>query len=387
MSKKVDINGFWEIKDNPLTKEGVFLYLGRQIDPNGEKWGLDPDRIYHVYRPKTEIENEDTLKSFEGVPFIDEHEMLGDGCTPTDVKNIAGTIHNIRMKGNVMVGDFKIYSNDIKKQISKGKKQLSLGYRASFQKKPGIFDGKAYDFIQVGIVGNHVALVENGRCGSDVRIFDKSVILDQALEIPQMAINKETLKSIIDGMDEETLAKAKEALDSITDSCGEKDKAEDKDVKDKCEDEDKKKDDPEGKEKKDAVKDEEEEKSETKDKCEDGDKKDEEDKKDEVKDSASVLDEFAIRTDAIKNLREAIALHDKLVPHIGEFCMDEMFTAEDVAKYGCEKLNLSVNAGSEIATLTGFLAGCRENGEKVKTMDGAIDVKSSFNFKSIYLAK
>ena len=383
MSKKIDINGFWEIKNNPLTKEGVFMYLGKQIDPKGDKWGLDPDRIYHVYRPKSEIEKDETLKSFEGVPFIDEHEMLGEGCTPTDYKNIAGTIHNIRMKGQMMVGDFKIFSDSIKEQISKGKKQLSLGYRASFEKRPGIFEGKAYDFIQVGIVGNHVALVENGRCGSDVRIFDKSVILDQALEIPQMEINKEELKSVIDGMDEATLAKAKALLDEAVKG----------EVKDEGEDKKETKDEDPSCKDKCADKDPSDKKEDEKDKCADKDPsenkevKDEDPKnKDEVKDSAPVLDEAAIRKDATDKFREAIALHDRLVPHIGEFVMDGMFTAQDVAKYGCEKLNLTVNAGSELATLNGFLAGCKESAEKVKTMDGAPSAKV-FNFKAIYLAK
>lgn len=384
MSKSVDINGFWEIKANPLTKEGVFMYLGKQIDPSGDKWGLDADRIYMVYRPKSEIASEETLKSFEGVPFIDEHTMLGEGCTSTDFKNIAGVIHNIRMKGNVMIGDFKIYSDEIKRLISKGKKQLSLGYRASFKKQKGVFEGKAYDFIQVGLVGNHVALVDNGRCGSDVRIFDKSVVCD-SLEIPQMEINKEELKSILDGMDEATLAKAKEALDALSkveDKAD--DKAEDKtETKDKCEDakdkaEDKCEDKCEDKDPEDKVE----------DKSDEGDKKEEdkEDKK-EVKDSAPVLDEAAIRKDAAKNLREAIALHDKLVPHIGEFCMDEMFSAHDVAVYGCKKLDLNVNAGSELATLTGFLAGSKAKAEKIVTQDAAVKKQSGFDFKAAFLAK
>lgn len=383
--KTVDINGFWEIKDNPLTKEGVFMYLGRQIDPDGSKWGLDADRIYWVYRSKKEISSEETLHSFEGVPFIDEHDMLGEGCSNTDYKNIAGTIHNIRIKGDVMIGDFKIYSEKVKSLIRQGKKQLSLGYRAAFQKKCGMFKGKAYDFIQVGIVGNHVALVECGRCGSDVRIYDKAIVCD-SLEIPQMEINKEELKSILDGMDEATLAKAKEALDALSKV---EDKADDKaddktETKDKCEDakdkaEDKCEDKCEDKDPADKVE----------DKSDEGDKKEEdkEDKK-EVKDSAPVLDEAAIRKDAANNLREAIALHDKLVPHIGEFVMDEMFTAEDVAVYGCKKLNLNVNAGSELATLTGFLAGSKAKADVVITQDSAVKkTASGFDFKAAYKAK
>lgn len=125
MAKHIDINGFWEIKGNPLTKEGVFKYLGKQIDPGGKRWGLDQDRIYNVYRPASEISKKETLESFEGLPFINEHDMLGEGCTPTDFKNIAGSIYNIRMDGGKMIGDFRIYSDEIKKDISEGKKELS----------------------------------------------------------------------------------------------------------------------------------------------------------------------------------------------------------------------------------------------------------------------
>lgn len=385
MSKSVDINGFWEIKGNPLTKEGVFMYLGRQIDPEGDKWGLDADRIYWVYRPKDEIAKDETLHSFEGVPFIDEHTMLGEGCTPTDHSNIAGVIHNIRMKGNVMIGDFKIYSDEIKQLISKGKKQLSIGYRATFVKKTGVFNGKAYDFVQVGLVGNHVALVDNGRCGSDVRIFDKAVVCD-SLEIPQMEINKEELKSILDGMDEETLAKAKAALDGLVAPTPVSDTADDKTDDEKKEDE--------KKEVKDGCADENKDESE-KDEVKDGDDKGDENKDDEkkddekkeVKDEAVVLDEAAIRKDAAKKLRDAIELHDKLVPFTGEFCMDEMLTVEDVAVYGCKKLELDVNAGSEVATLTGFLAGRKAEAGKVITTDSAVKTETKFDFKAAYLAK
>lgn len=375
MSKKVDINGFWEIKGNPLTKEGVFLYLGKQIDPGGEKWGLDQDRIYNVYRPKSEIADEKTMKSFEGLPFIDGHEMLGEGCTPTDYKNIAGSIYNIRMNGATMVGDFKIYSDDIKKQISHGKKQLSLGYRASFRKKPGVFEGKAYDFVQEGIVGNHVALVECGRCGSDVRIFDKAIVCDSLpLEITTM--NKlEELKAILDGMDEQTLSKADELIRNI--------KTEDACAEDACAEDEKAKKEPPKEEAKDetAEKKDEEKKEEAKDEAEKKAAEDEAAKK-----AAEVKDE-AIRKEACQNLREAIKLHDQLVPHIGEFCMDEMFTPADVAKYGCEKLKLNVNAGSELATLTGFLAGSKGATAKVTTMDSATPDSAAFDFKAAYLAK
>lgn len=377
MAKHIDINGFWEIKGNPLTKEGVFKYLGKQIDPGGKRWGLDQNRIYNVYRPLSEISKDETLKSFEGLPFINEHEMLGEGCTPTDFKNIAGSIYNIRIDGDKMIGDFRIYSDDIKKDISDGKKDLSLGYRANFEKKAGMFDGQPYDFVQTGIVGNHVALVKVGRCGSDVRIFDKAIVCDSISLTEIREMNKlEQLKAIFDGMDEETLKSAVDYLkkEVIKDGCTEDEEA----AKKKAEEEKAKKEAEEKKKAEDEAAKKAAEEAEAKKKAEDEAAK----KAEEVKDEA-------IRKETRENLMEAIKLHDALVPHVGEFCMDEMFTPELVAKYGCEKLNLNVNAGSELATLTGYLAGCKKNTTtKVNTVDHADTVTSKkFNFAEAYLAK
>ena len=394
MAKQVDINGYWSIKDNPLTKAGVFQYLGKQIDPSGKKWGLDPERIYMVYRSLDEISRPETLKSFEGVPFIDEHEMLGEGCTPTDLKNIGGSIYGVHVDGDKMVATFKIYSDEIKDEIRNGKKELSLGYRADFERRPGFFDGKSYDFVQTGILGNHVALVKCGRCGSDVRIFDKAIVCDSIPINKEMEMDKlKELKAVLDSMDPETLVAAKEYLakEVVKDGCSaedgcsatedeskEKGDKEDKTEKGKAEDEADKKPDAAQSDKKDAE-------DEAADKAEDEKAKAEDEaaaaKAQEVKDEA-------IRNEARKSLREAIKLHDRLVPHIGEFCMDEMFSPEQVAKYGCEKLNLNVNAGSEIATLTGYLAGCKgSEAGKVVTVDEGIKPKAKFDFKAAYLAK
>jgi hypothetical protein len=213
-----------------------------------------------------------------------------------------------------------------------------------------------------------------------------------------MEINKEEMKAVIDGMDEATLAKAHEAFVEK----GFIQKVEDKEPEKKDSP-----DDTKSEEKKDEVKDGDacpecgktpcECKTDTKDKCEDkkdkaeDEKKDEvktdPEKKDEVKDSAAV-DVDAIRKDAALKFKEAMSLHDKLVPHIGEFVMDEMFTAEDVAVYGCKKLNLNVNAGSELATLTGFLAGSKAKADVVITQDSAVKkTASGFDFKAAYKAK
>ena len=68
-----------------------------------------------------------------------------------------------------------IYSEDMKDKISNGKKEISLGYFCKYEKRPGVFNGEVYDYEQIDMVGNHGALVDAGRCGSDVKVFDKAL--------------------------------------------------------------------------------------------------------------------------------------------------------------------------------------------------------------------
>lgn len=168
--KQIDRNGFWQIKNNPISKVGIFPYLGKQIDDS-----LEPDKIYMVLRPEEELFNSEALESFNGVPvpLINEHTMLGEEYTPAEKKGVAGVVTNIRREGDTLAGDISIYSEDMKEKITNGKKELSLGYFCSYDLTPGVFNGQKYDAIQRDIRSNHIALVDRGRCGSDVRVFDK----------------------------------------------------------------------------------------------------------------------------------------------------------------------------------------------------------------------
>ena len=167
MAKIVDENGFWLIKSNPITKEGVFPYLGRTISPQ-----LEPDKIYSVYRSFDELSAPETLKSFDGVPFINDHEMLGQGFTPYDKRQAAGVLMNPVAESGVVRGDLKIFSESLKDAISGGKKELSLGYKCDYALCSGEWNGQKYDAVQRNIRGNHIALVTKGRMGSDVRVYD-----------------------------------------------------------------------------------------------------------------------------------------------------------------------------------------------------------------------
>lgn len=167
MAKEVDVNGFWTVRRNPLSKVGVFDYLSQTISDS-----LEPGKIVKVYRPAETLRN--AAAAWNNAPIILEHEMLGEGFTKVDDRPVAGTVSNVEFdeEDGVLYGDITIWSENLKDAITNGTKEISLGYRCRYGKQSGVYKGQAYDFTQNDMTPNHVAIVPAGRCGSDVRVFD-----------------------------------------------------------------------------------------------------------------------------------------------------------------------------------------------------------------------
>lgn len=64
-----------------------------------------------------------------------------------------------------------------------------MGYFCDYELTPGTFNGIHYDAVQRNIRGNHIALVEEGRMGSDVRVMDRKITMDSIKEINSMVKN------------------------------------------------------------------------------------------------------------------------------------------------------------------------------------------------------
>ena len=196
--RKIDENGYLLVENNPLTKEGVFPYSGAQI-------GLEPpDRIFKVYRPAEELQKPATLKSFELVPFINEHAMLGDYGVPAESKGVLGVVgQNVKFNAPYLTADIKIFGNKMKDLLERGKNNISAGYSFDLDNTSGNFNGENYDCIQRNIRCNHIALVQEGRCGKDVRVLDKNDIIPDALPLnlnsgeKNMQISSEELAELV----------------------------------------------------------------------------------------------------------------------------------------------------------------------------------------------
>lgn len=184
MSKVVDTNSFWLIKHNPISKVGVFPYMGRSISDECE-----PNKVYYVYRSADTLSQSVPTWDNPPKPFIDDHEMLGEGFSKIDDRPVQGVISNPVFENDTLYADISVYSESLKDKIANGKKELSLGYFCKYRKEKGVYKGQAYDYVQEDMVGNHIALVDNGRCGSDVKVFDHKCTMD-SLDISNEAIRE-----------------------------------------------------------------------------------------------------------------------------------------------------------------------------------------------------
>lgn len=173
--RKEDQEGWYEVKDNPISKTGVYDYLGSNISPD-----LIPDKIYKVWRPESELSSEDTIESFRLKPWIIQHKMLGDELDPEDDSEVSGVIgEDVYFDNGVLYANIKAFSKRLRNLIKKGIKELSCGYFCDWIIEPGTTqDGESYDVIQRNIRGNHLALVDSGRMGSDVAVLDRKITFE-----------------------------------------------------------------------------------------------------------------------------------------------------------------------------------------------------------------
>lgn len=380
-AREYDLNGWPEIKDNPISKVGVFPYLGSQISPD-----LEPNTVYNVYRPEAELSDPETIESFKLIPWTNEHAMLGDEGMPAEKKGIHGVIgEDVYYEDGYLKGNIKVFSDELANLIAEGKKELSIGYRCLYDLKPGVYNGEHYDAIQRNIRGNHLALVEEGRSGKDVAVQDHFKFTFDAKELDmskdkdlKMGKDEEKEEGKEKEMSLESLAKK---VDALAEALGmlkeEHKKLMEKKEEEKSEDEEC---DPKDFVKKaegiDEDKDEEAaKKEESKKASEEGDedlkKDDEKAKKAEGMDAkiTSLKQEInRLKTHGTKILLQEISRRDelarKLTPHIGTFDHADK-TLEDVVRYGVKKLGLSCRAGHEESVLEGYLKGRRLSGVAV----------------------
>jgi hypothetical protein len=166
-----DSNGYMHVDKSNITKEQVAPYMGDSI-PEWQELGLDPKKVYNIYRPAEELEK--AVPTFNGLPLMLEHwDMDADtiGSVKEHVVGSLGTDANY--EAPYLTNSITIIDAKAIEAVENGTfKELSAGYTCKLDMTGGIFDGQAYDGVMREIKGNHVALVPEGRAGHDVKVAD-----------------------------------------------------------------------------------------------------------------------------------------------------------------------------------------------------------------------
>lgn len=167
--RRFDENGFLHVEANPVTKEQIAPYYGAEIQ-GWDELGLDPDRVYHAYRSGEELAK--AARTFNGMPLLLGHHV--ESAEKPQKEHRVGSLGTDAVFSAPYVRVTLIITDaEAIEAIENGAaREISAGYAFDPVFTPGTFEGQAYDFVMTNIRANHVALVEEGRAGTDVAVED-----------------------------------------------------------------------------------------------------------------------------------------------------------------------------------------------------------------------
>ena len=200
-----DANGFLIIKDNPIAKAGVFDYLLSELKSD---INADDDRVVKVYRPFDELER--IKDSFANKPIKMNHHWVGDETNTAD--GAIGSIIEADEANGYLRADLIMYNPELIEKIENGELiELSPAYTGEEIDESGRFNGEAYEFKQKLGEVNHLAVVETGRSGKDLKIYDSNSKLGAFMRFKDRFISK--LSKFLDSELSDEECKEDEALD------------------------------------------------------------------------------------------------------------------------------------------------------------------------------
>jgi hypothetical protein len=159
-----------KLKSVVSVRDGVLEYLGSEI-------GMEPaGKIFTVYRSPATIASAANLMA--GIPILAGHIEPGTEGTDYDSRIESASLidsfdelydSTLAIRNSVVLGPA------IQAELDSGNFEASLGYHGK------LFPHDKYDFEQRDIVPTHLAVVENGRCGSGCRFLDRKPTLEATM--------------------------------------------------------------------------------------------------------------------------------------------------------------------------------------------------------------
>jgi hypothetical protein len=168
--RSIDGDGRLHVRGTNISKACVNEYLGQEI-PGCDELGLEPTRLYRLWRHPDELKK--AVNTFHRIPVLDLHE-------PVEAKDhkqklvIGTTGSDAYFEAPYLKSSIAFWTQGAIDDIDADeRKELSSAYRYRADMTPGVTpEGELYDGVMRDIVGNHVALVKQGRAGPDVVVGD-----------------------------------------------------------------------------------------------------------------------------------------------------------------------------------------------------------------------
>jgi len=204
--------GYLLCEEVPLARTGEMIYGPREVPITP-----GPDGTITIVREEKDVFNPTFILSLAGKPVCNDHPPRD--VNPDNWVQYARGIGQNPRRGtgelsDYIVGDLLIMEARAIQEVLDGKVEISLGYDAEYEElAPG--RGRQYDML-----ANHIALVDNGRCGPVCAIRDskgdamKTRTIDDAANLkPSQKVKvwwdgiSKSLREALKTKDEATLAR------------------------------------------------------------------------------------------------------------------------------------------------------------------------------------
>lgn len=169
-ARRFDAQGFLHVEQTAISKAQIRHYKGDEI-PGWQALGLDAKRVYGMLCLPEELEK--AAGTFNNLPLLRDHLPINADSIPGDMI-VGSTGSDCAFDGTYLRTSLVVWKRpSIDGVVQNRKRELSCGYAYKPDMTPGNYEGLQYDGIMRDIVGNHVALVIEGRAGPDVMVGDE----------------------------------------------------------------------------------------------------------------------------------------------------------------------------------------------------------------------
>jgi uncharacterized protein len=198
--------GYLLLEGVPIARTGLMIY-----GPDETPISVGRDGVARVKRDEDEVFRPETIASFAGKPVTNDHpeeDVNPDNWADYTIGVCLNPRRGTGMESDLLLADLLVTKPDGIAAIESGKVEISCGYEADYEDEgPGI--GR-----QTNIIGNHVALVDEGRCGPRCAIGDRKTAAIRSED----AMSK---KSILDRVRAAFKARDEAGMEAALDSFGE----------------------------------------------------------------------------------------------------------------------------------------------------------------------